>query len=418
VHDSYRFDILPLDTPDDDPRWREYLEVFQLTLLSAPSTDAQVAAFRDNRRADGARLAMVTASTPSGDAIAGGFSAFSGHYNAGAEDAATLVINTIGVNPAHRRRGVLRELMTRELASAKAAGIPFATLSASEATIYGRFGFAPVAHGAEAKIDVAKFRLRDEAPVAAGRVEWIAPSFLEPHYWRVVRAFHAANVGSVLPYHRTFLGDTGQWDSEAEGPSKKLRAIAHFDESGTVDGFALFEHRGWDHPRKVHVQKVVGANFGVELALWQALASMDLIERLDYYVTASDPLLPALVDERAVRIDDVGDLHWLRILDVPRAVAARSFDTDGEVTVRITDSLGHADGTWHIAARDGRGSAEATDAAPQVTLDVAELARVWESDTTATALAQAGRVTGEPRDVAAFDRLFHRFAPMRNTTGY
>ena len=50
-------------------------------------------------------------------------------------------ITSVTVSPTHRRRGLLRRMITEDLALAREAGMVFAALTASEATIYGRFGF-------------------------------------------------------------------------------------------------------------------------------------------------------------------------------------------------------------------------------------------------------------------------------------
>lgn len=415
---SYIYDVLPLDAPDEDARWRQYVDVFRLTLLDTPPTEAQLEFFRRNRRKDDARLAMVTASTPAGDNVVAGFSSIVGRYNAGAQDVPTLIINTVGVNPAHRRRGLLRELMTQQLRQAKADGIPFATLSASEHTIYGRFGFGPLTRVGETVVDLAKFRLRPEIPVAPGRVEWVEPGFLAEHYWRVVDAFHERQLGSVRPYARTFFEHTGQWANDEQGPAKKLRAVAHFDEAGVVDGFATFENPSWEPPRRAKVHALFGATLGVEFALWQALASMDLVEQLGYFTQPGDPLPLGLVDERAVKVKEVEDWTWLRILDLPAAIAARSFERDGEAIIRVTDALGHCEGTWHLTVLGGRGAATPTTETPRLELDVAELARVWESNDSPVALARLGRIRGEAAAIRDFAGLFHRAEPSRNLTGY
>ena len=52
-------------------------------------------------------------------------------------------ISSVGVAPTHRRRGVARALLEGELRTAAALGVPVAMLTVSEATLYGRYGFAP-----------------------------------------------------------------------------------------------------------------------------------------------------------------------------------------------------------------------------------------------------------------------------------
>ena len=51
-------------------------------------------------------------------------------------------ISSVTVAGTHRRRGIARNLLEGELRAAAAAGVPIAGLTASEATIYGRYGFA------------------------------------------------------------------------------------------------------------------------------------------------------------------------------------------------------------------------------------------------------------------------------------
>ena len=50
-------------------------------------------------------------------------------------------IDDVSVLPTHRRRGILTRIMQAQLKQAHERGEPFAALSASESTIYERFGF-------------------------------------------------------------------------------------------------------------------------------------------------------------------------------------------------------------------------------------------------------------------------------------
>ena len=58
----------------------------------------------------------------------------------------TSGVTFVGVLPTHRRRGIFRELMGRMCAQARERGELVTTLFASEAAIYGGFGFAAAAH--------------------------------------------------------------------------------------------------------------------------------------------------------------------------------------------------------------------------------------------------------------------------------
>ena len=54
-------------------------------------------------------------------------------------------VTWVGVMPTHRRPGILRDLMSRQLEDVHGWGEPIAALWASEAAIYGRFGYGQAA---------------------------------------------------------------------------------------------------------------------------------------------------------------------------------------------------------------------------------------------------------------------------------
>jgi predicted acetyltransferase len=73
-------------------------------------------------------------------------------------------VTWVGVLPTHRRRGILRDFMRRQLEDVHGWGEPVAALWASEASIYGRFGYGSSAPGIAAKSDLRRFALRDHRP--------------------------------------------------------------------------------------------------------------------------------------------------------------------------------------------------------------------------------------------------------------
>src|SRR5689334_8096717 len=68
----------------------------------------------------------------------------------------TAGVTMVGVLPTHRRRGILRELMTMMLDQAAERGEPMASLFASQGAIYGRFGFGHAAHHLEFDISLER----------------------------------------------------------------------------------------------------------------------------------------------------------------------------------------------------------------------------------------------------------------------
>jgi len=104
----------------------------------------------------------------------------------------------------------------------------------------------------------------------------------------------------------------------------------------------------------------------------------------------------------------IDDETWLRIVDVPRALAARTFGAvsgrSDSMVVEVRDSLLPANsGRYRI----GDGPARPVGEPAELVLDAAALATVYLGDVPPSALAYAGRVTAIEDDaVAMADRLF------------
>jgi GNAT superfamily N-acetyltransferase len=88
----------------------------------------------------------------------------------------TQMVTAVTVRTSHRRRGLLRRMMTEDLQAAKDDGISVAALTASEGSIYGRFGYGVASLERTVKVDTtARFNLRHQA---AGTAEVADPKVL------------------------------------------------------------------------------------------------------------------------------------------------------------------------------------------------------------------------------------------------
>ena len=150
-------------------------------------------------------------------------------------------------------------------------------------------------------------------------------------------------------------------------------------------------------------------------ALWEFVTSIDLVRTTRAADRPVDELLPhLLVDPRAVQTGPVDDFLWLRVLDVPGALAARRYLGCGTLVLRVVDPLGLADATvrLHVAAQrcgaDGWVCAEitTTDDAPDAELGVDVLASLVLGGTSAVALQRAGRLRCSPATAYAVQQLF------------
>jgi predicted acetyltransferase len=104
----------------------------------------------------------------------------------------------------------------------------------------------------------------------------------------------------------------------------------------------------------------------------------------------------------------VGDGVWLRILDVERALSARTYAQDGELVLDLTDSAFPENaGLWRLQVRDGGVSVERGTGDAMLRLDVRALASPYLGAFSFADL-QAARLAEELVDggVATADALF------------
>ncbi len=91
----------------------------------------------------------------------------------------TSGVTRVGVLSTHRRRGLLRELLSRLLTEAADRGQVLASLRASETRIYQRFGFGLAGRSAEATITLAG-RPSDHRAATGGTMRLLRPDEILP----------------------------------------------------------------------------------------------------------------------------------------------------------------------------------------------------------------------------------------------
>jgi predicted acetyltransferase len=78
---------------------------------------------------------------------------------------AVAAVSTVTVHPTHRRRGVLRQMMDEQLDDVARRHEPLAVLTASEASIYERFGYGTATFATQWELDSDHATMR--APASA-----------------------------------------------------------------------------------------------------------------------------------------------------------------------------------------------------------------------------------------------------------
>lgn len=339
----------------------------------------------------------------------GTYQYYPGTLNAGGpKNLAVHQITAVTVSPTHRRRGILRSMITSHLQQAAQAGVPVAVLTATEATIYGRFGFGLAAELCRFELNVEHgTRLRRPH---TGNVVAVDPASIEELMLALRREHQQATVGAVS--HRKFdIGrDTGAWENHGNlKPVKNLRAAVHYDAQGTADGYLTYTFDGWaKEPATMSVKTLCTTNGAARLELLDFLGAHDLVKRVTGSAPVDDVLPIALENPRAYRVLSRDDHLWLRILDLPAALSARTYHGEAQLVISVHDELGFTAGTWQLQVADGSMAvvrAEGQD--PEVFLDCRELASLYLGTRSATQLADAGLLdTAAPQLLTVLDRVF------------
>ncbi len=355
------------------------------------------AGWLDHVRADNVTITGAWLTEPRvgpGEIPVATYASFDKTLNPGGELVPLRMITDVTVAPTHRRRGLLRRLITDDLQDAVDRGVPLAALTVSEGSIYGRFGFGAATHSWSIEVDTtSRFALRE--PVE-GRVELAEPEEAWPVVEAVFDRFHRSTRGSVPRprFYRPAL--TGTFSFEHQAPDKQLRAAVHLDEQGEADGYVLYRHAGRDEEiRTVDVADLVTTTPAAYLRLWRFLADIDLVHRVRWSrAPAEDPLEWALVEPHARKVTGVGGFLWVRVLDVPTALAARPWNADGSVVLEVDDPLGHAAGRWRVHTDAGRAEVTQTEDSPELRLAADTLGSLYLGGVSVTALHGAGRLVG------------------------
>lgn len=315
----------------------------------------------------------------------------------------------VGVHQGHRRRGLLSAMIADHFERSLARGEVVSTLFASEPAIYQRFGYGLACPALALGLGRGPtFR----AVEGAGdlRVE-LGDAGRDSHAEAVVEVLRReARPGSPVDLSDAMLADVFlDIENWRDGAERKRIAIVHDDQGPAA--FATFARRskwgdgGPEGTTSVHQWAAVSA--AATHRLFSVVADLDLTAETTVGNVALDhPLLHLLVDPRGPK-PRRNDNLWVRILDVPRALEARGYAADADVTLRVTDALVPAnDGSWRVRIDGGRATVSRAEGAADVELSIQELSAAYLGGVTLAELARAGLVTGGDPAIAAASRAF------------
>jgi predicted acetyltransferase len=305
-------------------------------------------------------------------------------------------VSWVGVLPTHRRQGVLRSLMTRQLHDVHDGGRePLAVLWASEPEIYGRFGYGIASHAFSLTVArSAGSRGTSPASASALRLRLVAADD-----WKQTQTVYDA----AAPTRPGMLARDERWwrravrdHSEMREGRSELRCVIA-EAGGQVRGYARYATKpAWTPGRPqgtVHVREIMAVDPAARAALFGYLFDLDLMASTELWnIALDDPLLQWLRSARTATPRYFDALH-VRLVDLPAALRGRTYTGPLDVVLEVRDELCPWNaGRWRLVADGGGVRCDPADGAPDLTLDVRELGAAYLGGTTLVDLGQAGRV--------------------------
>ena len=393
---------LRIDDPDDVARWATLIShVFQFL-----RPDAAELAWR-RERSLGQRVSVVE---DAGDLVA----AFRSYDTTLSVPGGALVpadaVSGVVVQPTHKRRGLLTRWLSDDLRDAHRRGDVAAVLFASEAGIYGRYGFGVATAVGRWRIDVPRARFRRPPTGQVRIVEADEARVSVEALYEAAQRRSAGSIGRSPASWRTSLGVTDL----VPDSRKRWYALHLADGSRVPDGLLSYTlHDDWRGPRprsRLDVQDLVAQTDAAEDALLQYACHVDFLATVSVDRAPGWELPHLLTDPRAARVDRLADGLWVRILDVPAALESRGYRIDGSVVIQVDDPLGLCSGRWRLQVEAGIARCRATTDEPDLTLGVAALGCLWLGGDVAVpsiaALVRTGAARAASDDVARVSALF------------
>ncbi len=386
--------------------WREDRHAYVAAL---PTDRARAVAVTDPSRGEVGTLAGVHASFGTDMVVPGG------------RRVRTAGLSWLGVHPAHRRRGLMTTMIHDHFERSLARGEHVSVLYAMESEIYSRFGYGMGSQTVRAEIPrgprMWKVDGVDELTVRLERADF------DKHDQIV------SDLQAQLTRPGTVLNPVGSGRNarftDPVGNRKGMEKwrLLLVEDAGTPVGYAFFRRKA-DSSVGIHDGIAQVAEHGsltpaASQRMWQVLTDFDLVgTTTTANLATDDPLLFQLKDARSARSRVIDNL-WVRLLDVPRALEAREYFADVDVTIELADKhvKGNA-GAWRLRASGGDATVTRADdgAAPDLSMDISHLGSVYLGGTSVEAYKDAG-LTLEHRAGAARElsvAMTSPIAPLAN----
>ena len=318
-------------------------------------------------------------------------------------------VTAVGVTPTHRRRGLLTAMMRRQLDDVRDRGEALAGLWASEGSIYQRFGYGLAAFSTNLRI------LRERTAFARpwqpdGRLTLLekaeALDAFPPIHERV-SAVHPGMWSRTPAWWKVHFADLEHW---REGYGALFFAL--HEGSDGPDGYVAYRVKhDWPEGTPeggLQVTELMAENARAYGDLWRFCFDHDLVKEIRAWGRQADePLLLMLAEPRRLRLQ-LQDGLWLRPVDLPGALAARRYVSEGRLVLEVRDPFcPWNEGRYELEGGPDGAECRRTRKGADVLMDASDVGAAYLGGVRFGTLARAGRVDEErPGALARADALF------------
>ena len=313
----------------------------------------------------------------------------------------TTLVDGVGVLPTHRRRGILNRMMDFHLRDFHERGETLSGLGASEAIIYGRYGYGIGSMQVDFSIDRRDTAFTDE-PSPQGKYRFIDKKDalrILPEVAVRASANRSGFLKGTESLWKLYLSDN---ESRREGASELFHVT--YEEDGQVDGYVTYRTRR----DTLIIHELMSGSANAHAALWKFCFGVDLMARIDAPKRPVDDHLPWMLANPRRLHQSLRDDLWLRLVDVKDALSRRTYAHEGRLVFEIQDTFcPWNDGAYELEGSPQGATCAPTTKAPDISLSAGDLAAAYLGATTFTALSRAGRAQeNTSKTFALADNMF------------
>lgn len=297
----------------------------------------------------------------------------------------------------HRRQGAFSSMMSQIHSAARERGDIIAGLWASQSHLYSRFDYGLAVNSYDWEIDPS-YGAFSHSPVSDDDES-------DAHVYFVGADEAVAMLPGIYEQMRqqtTGAVDRspGRWRYELFDEERvRARASSMFfaicEEAGEQTGYVAYRMRrvGDTDMGTLEVSEQVSVTDTAHATMWRFLLNFDLVGKIiAVNRPADDPLWWMLSDPRRLNRKS-HDALWLRLLDIPKALEARTYNADGRLKIAlVSEAQPEVTGTYVLDIDDSQASVKKTTDKPDVVVTPADLAALYMGGVTPGSLVEAGRV--------------------------